>query len=132
MKKIIWALLVIGVLGGIYGYTMYNEPTADVSKKTTEVEIDASTLVNMYKDNEEKANTAYLNKVILVNGTIKEVTNGSGSQNILLETSDPLSSISCEMFTSNSTVKVGDKIFVKGQCTGYLLDVVLTKCVIQK
>ena len=59
MKRILLALTVLGVLGGSYGFYLFNKPVSDVGGKKVEVEIDATTLVNVYKSNEDKANKAY-------------------------------------------------------------------------
>lgn len=131
-KKIIVLLLVLGVFGGAYGLYLFNKPSGDVSNKKVDLSITASELVSAYKIDETAANIKYLNKVLGIAGIVKSVKVEEGTQNILLETSDMMSAVSCEMSKPVAAIKEGDNINIKGQCAGYLLDVVLTKCVIQK
>ena len=131
MKKIIITLLVLGVIGGAYGLYLFNKPSEDVSNKKVEVTITATELLKSFKDDETVANSTYLNKVILVSGVVKSVSIEGTIQNILIESNDLMSTVSCEMSEPAESVNTGDKVMVKGQCAGYLIDVVLTKCVIE-
>jgi len=130
IKKLFWVAVVFGMIIGAYGLYMYNLPSADVSSKKVDVSMEPRQLVAEYKKNESAANDAYLNKVVLVSGKVKSIENKEGTQNIFLEANDLLASVSCEMSSVEPAIAVGDEVQIKGQCVGYLMDVVLTKCVL--
>lgn len=131
MKKILILAAVLGLIGGAYGLYMYNKPAESAANKKVDVTVEAAALVSAYKADESTANTTYLNKVVLASGTVAAVTSEGDLQVIRLSSGDPLSSVMCEMSEPMASVKPGDEITIKGLCAGYLLDVVLTKCVAQ-
>lgn len=130
LKKIIIIGAILGLLGGAYGLYLYNKPTVSISKKKTEITITAQKLLSDFKKDEGEANTKYLNKTVEVSGRIKEIKQVDQTQNIILETNDMMSSVICEMDHDNTSISIGNNITIKGQCVGYLMDVVLTKSII--
>jgi hypothetical protein len=130
MKKILTVLVLAGVLGGAYGLYLFNKPAESAVSGKSQVSIDATDLVNNYRNNEEDANAAYLNKIVTVSGTIANINSSENSQSIILASSNPLSSVVCEMAVNSTKYEVGNQITIKGLCAGYLQDVLLTKCVI--
>jgi hypothetical protein len=133
MRKLV-VILIVGalLLGGVfYGLYEFNRKPASLTTKSIDISINASDLLLAFQENEEKANADYLDKVIGVSGTVGDIVNEGGVSSIYLETEDPMSSVICEMEQSPVTgVSVGDEIILKGQCTGYLMDIVLIKSVI--
>ena len=75
------------------------------------------------KDYEQNA-LVILEEIVL---SINKVTEGGS---ISLDTGDAMASIICEFENQVdiANVKVGDKVKVKGFCTGMLMDVVLSRC----
>jgi len=62
-----------------------------------------------------------------VTGTVSEIlTNQDGRSVLVLKTNDPLFGISCTMTDDISRVQPGMSVTIKGICTGYLSDVVIT------
>ncbi|MEP6645584.1 MAG: hypothetical protein ABJC12_00725 [Saprospiraceae bacterium] len=132
MKKILITLLVLAIIGAGYGYYMYNKPVESLESKNADVSISAEDLIKDYEADENAANKKYLGKVVLVTGTVSGVTTEEGKKKVSLETSDPISSIICEMEDNKevSTLKAGELVKVKGMCSGYLSDVILVQSVI--
>jgi len=133
MKKylIIILLAVIGI--GFYAITEYNRGPRDLSEEAADISLSATILLSEFETDETAANKAYLDKVIQVSGTILEL-NKEGANSLSLDAGNPMSSVICELGENEifGGVKIGDKVSVKGQCTGYLMDVVLVKSVIIK
>lgn len=127
MKKIILSLIALGVLAAGYGYYLYNKPVEGAVNKKADVTITATQLVSDYEADETKANAAYLGKVVEVNGKVAQVTQEEGKTKIHLESESPMSAVICEMQQpeGSASIKAGDEIKIKGQCTGYLSDVIL-------
>ena len=130
MRKILFALgcaLVIAIAGtGIY---LYNKPPRNPANETG-IPVTAQELFSKFTSNETQANQAYLNKVVQVSGQVLEVknTNNAGKV-VVLNTGDPMFGVACTLSKADAPVKPvqpGEKITIKGICTGYLSDVVLT------
>jgi hypothetical protein len=71
----------------------------------------------------------------MITGEIAEIK-ADINPTIQLAGSDPLSGVTCSFYQNElptiQSLKIGDKIMVKGKCTGKLMDVVLNNCRIQK
>ncbi|MEP6794614.1 MAG: hypothetical protein ABJB16_09835 [Saprospiraceae bacterium] len=134
MKKIFITLIVLAVIGASYGYYMYNKPVESLENKEADVTISADQLIADYESDEKTANEKYLGKVVVVSGKITEITNEEGKRKVNLETSNPISTVICEMEENKKTekLKAGDMIKVKGMCSGYLSDVILVQSVVVK
>ncbi|HRD51980.1 MAG TPA: hypothetical protein PKY96_04955 [Flavobacteriales bacterium] len=136
-------LILIGAvalaIGGWYGYSEFNRGHADLSESKADFTLEADELLAAFVNDEAAANSQYVEKVVKVSGTIREVTNAGGTApaNVTLETDDEMAGIACEFKqgTLPAAWKAGDKVLVKGVCTGYtgggMLpgDVILQRCV---
>lgn len=130
---LIGAVLVL-FFAGYWIYSEFNRTVDEMAKEKTDISIEASKLLAKYEQNEEEANASFLDKIIEVTGEIDKIEDSNGQKNIYLSTGSPLSSIICEMEnteTSISALKQGDRVTVKGNCTGYLMDVVLVRCILK-
>ncbi len=134
MKKILISLVVLALIGGGIGYYMYNKPVESLEHKKADVMVSADQLLKEYESDEKTANEKYLGKVVEVSGKVADITNEEGKKKVNLETSNPISSIICEMEEKMSTgdLKAGDNVKMKGMCSGYLSDVILVQSCIVK
>lgn len=135
MKKFFLVLIALGVIGGGIGYRMWNKPHENIEKATPDLKIDAVSLATAFETNEAEANTLYTGKLLQVTGTIAQIDKtDDGSVNILLETSNPISVVMCQLdklATHNiESLDAGQKIVLKGKCSGYTTDVVMDRCII--
>lgn len=132
MKKIILGIVILGVIGLSYGAYMYFKPNANMSDLKSDVTFTSQDLFTAFETDETAANTQYLDKVIEITGTIKDIsTNEEGVISITLEAGNELSGVICELQkdTEHRTFKIGETVVFKGMCTGMLMDVVLVRCV---
>ena len=131
-RLILLIIALVLLTGIIMGYILYNKPHRLVEKENA-ISVTAVELFNHYSLNETEANTKYLNKVLLVTGTVLEISsNLDGKKVLILETDDAMFGVSCTLEDTNAKLTVGESISVKGICTGYLADVVITNAVISK
>lgn len=131
MKKLLVVLLVLVLAGALVYCFVINKPHKDVNDEKA-VNIDAVALFTEYSVNEQAANARYLNKAIEVSGTIATVDENQDKQKyIILQTEDPLNGIMCTMRSNDFTAKTGDKVAVRGFCSGFVGDVKLTDCVLR-
>ncbi len=134
MKKILIVLLGLAVLGGIGGYYLWNKPHKNVAAAKADVVFTADHLLNAFETDENAANAKYLDKIIKVNGVIKDIEKtDSGEISVILATDNEMSSVICNFdpaFKDNQKLKSGEKVVIKGLCSGFLMDVVLDRCVL--
>ena len=130
-KKITGIVLLGAISTAAYlGYKKYNDGPPDI-KSATAVNINALNLLADYSNNENDANKKYIGKILSVSGEIKEINkNQEGQTVVILKTSDPMNSINCTMEGVAKNFTVGKTITLKGLCTGYMMDVYLTRCYI--
>jgi exonuclease VII large subunit len=84
-----------------------------------------------FEDNEGTASSKYINRILEVNGTISSVTPADSTHlNIALKTGSDMSSVICSFqnITDPSKYKTGEEINLRGECSGFLLDVLLKNC----
>ena len=107
----------------------YNKPPRNVAKETG-IPVTATELYAQFTSDHSQANAVYLNKVLQVSGQVLTIKNSPFADPVVvLSTGDPLFGIACSLNMvepSAKPVKPGEKITVKGVCTGYLSDVVLS------
>lgn len=133
-KKIIIVILVVFVSGVSYAYYLFNKKHVSVSEVKPAFTMDAHLLVSEYDSNEKTANSKYLGKVIEVQGVVAEkMKDQKGNYNVTLQGPD-ISGIGCEFEPAAQNyvmqIKEGQKVTIKGVCTGVLMDVVMVDCCI--
>ena len=128
LRKILLTGLVLAVLGGGYGYYMWNKKTPSMSSRDATLTITSNELGSQFDKDK------YAGKVLSVKGKVATVETANETTNVTLETDDPMVSISCELEKGAATpsVKMGDEVTIKGQCDGKMTDVVMTRCIILK
>lgn len=127
MKKyiiVIVVLLLLGLLGGTY---MFNKPLENISTMKTDFQMDASSLLAAFEENETSANTKFLDKVIEIKGIVQKSENKDGKHTIYIDADNAMSGVIFQLEDAEEGIKVGDEITLKGICTGYLMDVVLVR-----
>lgn len=137
MKKIykyLLALLAIGVVVILIVWqVVFKKSDSSVKNSKAEYEIEASQIINQFETNEEIANTQYLGKVIVVSGTLESFKETPNDISLYIKQETDLSGILCSFDKSAidiTKLQTGSQIKIKGICTGYLIDVVMNKCVL--
>jgi hypothetical protein len=134
VKRIISVVLVVGFLSVFIGYKIYNKPHINVAEEATDIALTASMLLIDFSKDETKANAKYLDKIIAVKGVVTHIGEEGEKRAITLQASDDFGSIICYLAEDDSmnraAIKKGQAIVLKGICTGFLMDVILVKCVI--
>lgn len=136
MKKIIAvsAILSLLVVSG-FALFQYNKPHKSLSNIDADFVLSSVELYSNYSQDEEAADSKYLDKIIEVRGKILEIQTDNNQIGLLLGGSDSgMGFVTCSMNPTEknkiNSLKQGEYALVKGVCTGYLMDVVLTKCII--
>ena len=129
---IIIAGVIIGiVVVGLIFLKVFQPASRSVDKINPDFTLSSTTLVSEFENDEKMANSLYLDKIIEVSGTISNISDDGSVVVVTLKEPESLSGVLCSFdknFISMEKMSLGTKVTIKGICTGYLLDVVLTKC----
>ena len=134
MKKYLIYILLLGLIGGVFGFYIYNKPHQNMTKAVAELELSATQLFSDFENDESNANIKYLDKVMEVSGLVKEIARDEeGMISLTLESGSDMFGVVCQLDNltnhTRTDFKEGEKVKMKGICTGVLMDVVLVRCV---
>mgnify|MGYP006267989573 CR=1 FL=1 len=144
MNKKKFSIVVIVLLiavGAMYAYCEYNRKPASMADVTSDFSVNTTNLLAAFEKDEAAANKKYLDKVLEVQGALKEVTaDDKGFYTVVLGDDASLSSVRCSidsLYSAHaSSLKAGGLVKVKGVCTGFMKDelvgsdVTLVRCAI--
>jgi hypothetical protein len=137
-RKVIIVLLVFAfaVIAAFVAWKLvYKKSEISVSSEKAISEIEAAVLTHEFEQDEEASNAKYTGKVILVYGIVNSVASDEQYATIYLKNEEDISGVMCS-FNNNAlevnSVQKGSRVKIKGVCTGYLMDVQMTKCSLEK
>jgi len=110
---------------------MYNLKHTDMAKARPDFVVPASVLQKAFEEDETAASTKYKNKILEVTGIIASIEPaGNNVLSISLVTGSDLSSVICTFpaVKDASKFKTGNEITLRGECSGFLMDVLLNNC----
>ncbi len=130
--------LIIGVLFGLvvayFVWSNFFSTGPSTSRLSTDFELSATELYEAFDRDEAKANEMYLNKILEVEGTVTDVVNSDDLKPSISLQTNGFGVIKCSFESAEalgeSEIQVGVTIKLKGECIGYLLDVLLTNTII--
>jgi len=127
-------IAIAAILAALY---YYNLKSTDMAKAKADFIVTASELAKAFESDETKASVTYINKIVEVTGKIASVKPAENKViSISLATESDLSSVICTFpaVSDPSVFKIGEEITVRGECSGFLMDVLLNNCamVVQK
>jgi hypothetical protein len=125
---IVFFFAVAGIGAALYLFNMQHK---DLQKAKPDYVITSTDIQKAFEDNESAATAKYVNKIIEVSGTIESVKPGEGNiLNVTLKTGSDLSSVICTFPRSidSSKFDAGGKVTIRGECSGFLMDVLLNNC----
>jgi len=125
------------VLGGLaWAWYMYQKPHQGVEGVKADFKIDAGTLFVRFQQDENKADSQFLDKVVEVKGRVASIEKTDSTLNVELQAGAGPGGINCNVASAKGDraglPKKGEVIMVKGRCSGFLMDVNLVDCVIEK
>lgn len=135
--KIFVYIILFGFIaaGGAYYYT-FHKPHKNTFDLKAAYTVNAEELYSSFDDDEDKANTKYLGKIIEVKGKVVGVNKFNNNYEISLN--DDMEGITCLVDSSYAVqqktildnIKEDDIIKIKGQCNGFLMGVKMDRCII--
>ena len=137
-RKFFWwgILLALIILGG-WAYYQYQKPHQSAAGESAAVTIMADSLYRQYAGDEKGCDGKYLGKVLEVSGKLSEIQHSGQSEIWILSTgAGNAGGVNCQLFPGEKIPephpKPGDKVTVKGRCSGFLMDVNLSDCIVVK
>ncbi len=117
MTKKSKALLIVGslvLIGAVIAAMIINKPHRKAEDEKG-MQVTVTELVQAYQNSEPEANKKYLNKTLIVTGTIRESgKNQAGQPTVLFDSEDPMSSVFCTMRDKDLQLQAGSPIALKG------------------
>lgn len=118
-KYIVVFLAVLIAIAAMIGYRAWNKPHENIEDAIA-IKTNASLLYNSLANDSLNAKSDFINKVVMVSGKVKQVSeNQQKQQVILLQTNIADGSVNCTMEENIKNIKIGDSISLKGICMGY-------------
>lgn len=135
IRYIVLPLLLILAVAAVYIYREYYRTHKDTAKLRPDYTVSATSLLSEFSANEEASNRKYWDKVISVNGVVKElVKDEKGFYSVALGDTASMSSVRCSIDSLHSAeaavLQKGHVISVKGICSGFNSDELLGSDVI--
>lgn len=132
-RFILIVILITGLAGLIAAIYLFNLRNKDLLKEKPDFILTAEELQKEFESDENASTLKFVNKIVEVTGVISSVEKGeNNSLNIALSTGSSLSSVICTFpgITDNSGLVAGQTVTLRGECSGFLLDVLLNNCVL--
>jgi hypothetical protein len=121
-------IAIAAILAALY---YYNLKATDMTKAKPDFIITASALQKAFEEDETRASVIYINKILEVTGNIASVKPADNSVvSISMVTGSEMSAVICTFpaVSDPSVFRVGDQITIRGECSGFLMDVLLNNC----
>ena len=122
LKSIIFLVILVALAftGGIL-YVSTKKFT-DITKEKVDYTINAFDLINEFTNNDSLANKKYAEKIITVTGLVTEVESADTTVNIKMADttsgSYAIFAFQQQNLTEAKAIKEGDKVSIKGSCSG--------------
>jgi hypothetical protein len=134
--KILLGVVLFVALAGIgAGIYLFNKQHKDLGKAKPDFVISAVDLQKAFEDNETSATAKYVNKILEIEGEVESVKTGEANVlSVTIKSGSDLSSVICTFpaVTDPAKFTAGSRVTVRGECSGFLMDVLMNNCVLVK
>lgn len=122
LKKVLLGFVLIAIIAASVIWYLFNEKFTDTTKRKAAFTVDAQSFLKEFLQSDSLANIKYKEKIVTVNGTVSEIETMDSSINIkMIDTvtnAYVIFGFQNEQIIKVKNVKEGDKISVKGSCSG--------------
>lgn len=134
-RFIVLPLLLLLASAAIFIYKEYNRTHKDTTKLKPDYTLTATALLKEFETSEQSSNKKYWDKVVQVDGIIKELNKDEkGFYSVILGDTASMSSVRCSVDSVHTaeaaSLKKGSSVTMKGICTGFNSDALLGSDVI--
>jgi hypothetical protein len=135
-KSVLQVALVIIAVACVYGYEEFNRGLPNLHFVKPAFNVQASDLISQFENDEHHASAQYSDKAISVRGVIGAIQATDTSATVFLNDGRSMTSVICQFDKKNrneaSRFRKNDLVTIKGVCSGFLMDVVMVRCVVDK
>ncbi|MFN8250004.1 MAG: hypothetical protein U0T68_13705 [Ferruginibacter sp.] len=121
-KRILLIALVLFLVGAGVAWYIFTETFTDTAERKPEYTVEAMDFIKEFEKNDSLANKKYTEKIIAVNGTVSEIEAADTTANIkfvdTLSGSYIIFAFQQQHLAEAKLLKVGDKVSIKGSCSG--------------
>ena len=129
-----WIIAFAIIIAVAFAWKVINRKQVDTNTLEAIVPTSAAQVIEAFMNNEQAAGAKYNNKALVFSGTIQTIVLNDSVQTVTIGSTIPSAGIVCEFEKEQHAVvqqlKIGDSIQVKGVCTGFLMDIILVRCVL--
>ena len=122
IKRLLIALVILIIGAGATIWYIFTEKFTDTNKEKAAYTVNAIDLIKEFQANDSAANKKYAEKIMVVTGTVTEVENADTTVNIKLADtatgSYAIFAFQQQNLAEAKTIKEGDKVSIKGSCSG--------------
>ena len=133
-RILVFVGLAILAIAGTYGFNEYNRRLPDIRQLKAAFKIEAADFVSEFDVNPSAATKRYAGKVIDVHGFVSSILVTDTSGAVFLKGETSFSSVMCQFdqktFREIKQLRNGELVTIKGVCSGYLMDVVMVRCIV--
>jgi hypothetical protein len=133
IKILLGVVLLIALAGIGVSIHLFRMQHKDLGKAKPDFVITAVDLQKAFEDNEAAATAKYVKKIIEIEGEVESVKTGEANiLNVTIKSGSDLSSVICTFVPATDPAKfsAGSRVTVRGECSGYLMDVLMNNCVL--
>lgn len=134
MKKFIIIAIFLLLSYSIAYYFLYNKPHRNIANETADFTLTANQLFDAFDEDEQVANSLYLDKTVSISGKIITIGTNQNAYSVLsLEAENAmLGGVYCTLKEKGESFKIDENISLKCRCTGFLEEVILVDCFVNK
>ena len=119
LKFTLGFIVIVVIAGAGFAWWVYHKPHRDINNEIA-VKVEATALLDAFKQNEKTASAKYNDKVLELSGIVKEASkNEAGNWVINIENRTQTGSITVAFSALQDTIQPFDSIAYKGICAGY-------------
>jgi len=122
VKKIIITAITIFIIACCAVWYVFTVKFTDTVKEKADYAVNALDLIDEFKKNDSLANKKYAEKIIAVTGVVTEIEMADSTVNIKLADtttgSYAIFAFQQQHLAEAKTIKEGDKVTIKGSCSG--------------
>jgi len=110
IKFLVVVIILVAIGFFAVRYYVYHGGKRDIQSEDTAFTVTSAAIVAEFTSNAEASNKKYLEKPVAVSGTVTSVS----ANEVILD-----NAVNCNFATANATVKMNQKVTVKGRVVGY-------------
>ena len=129
--RVVFFAIIIAAAAGVW---MYFKPHPSVMNTEAAFRISAPMLIEVFTEDEARANSVYGGKIVEVEGRLTDIRRSDSTWTLQLGDASQMAGIICYMQKGApgdyASLRTDTPIRIKGICNGMLLDVVLDNCIV--